>query len=100
MGEVTLKAVPVALRIEEIEEVSFQDVVLEAVRKALDTGHWNKAPKAHELVSRELTCIGQVVLRGTRIVVPRKLRKRVLDLAHEGHQGIVKTKESLRSDVW
>ena len=100
MREVTLKAVPVALRIEEIEEVSFQDVELEAVRKALDTGHWNKAPKAHELVSRELTCFGQVVLRGTRIVVPRKFRKRVLDLAHEGHQGIVKTKERLRSNVW
>ena len=67
--------------------------------------HWKqgtgaKAPKAFELVSHELACIGQVVLRGTRIVVPRKLRRRVLDLAHEGHQGIVKTKERLRSKVW
>ena len=97
--EVTLQAAPVALRIEEIEEVSFQDEELEAVRKALETGHWSKAPKAYELVSHELACIGQVVLRGTRIVVPRKLRARVLDLAHEGHQGIVKTKERLRSKV-
>ena len=32
-------------------------------------------------------------------MVPRKFR-RVLDLAHEGHQGIVKTKERLRSKVW
>ena len=96
MREVTLQAVPVALRIEEIEEVSFQDEKLEVVREALETGHWSKAPKAFELVSHELACIGQVVLRGTRIVVPRKLRRRVLDLAHEGHQGIVKTKERLR----
>ena len=87
--EVTLQAVPVALRIEEIEEVSFQDEELEAVREALETGHWSKAPKAYELVSHELACIGQVVLRGTRIVVPRILRRRVLDLAHEGHQGMV-----------
>ena len=98
--EVTLQAVPVALRIEEIEEVSFQDEELEVVREALETGHWSKAPKAFELVSHELACIGQVVLRGTRIVVPRKLRRRLLDLAHEGHQGIVKTKERLRSKVW
>ena len=99
--EVTLQAVPVALRIEEIEEVSFQDEELEVVREALETGHWSKAPKAYELVSCvELACIGQVVLRGTRIVVPRKLRRRVLNLAHEGHQGIVKTKECLRSKVW
>jgi len=33
-------------------------------------------------------------------VVPKKLHRRVLDLAHEGHQGIVKTKERLRSKVW
>ena len=78
----------------------FQDEELEVVREALETGHWSKAPKAFELVSHELACIGQVVLRGTRIVVPRKLRRRVLDLAHEGHQGIVKTKERLRSKVW
>ena len=96
----TLQAVPVALWIEEIEEVSFQDEELEAVREALKTGHWSKAQKAYELVSHELACIGQVVLRGTRIVVPRTLRRRVLDLAHEGHQSIVKTKEHLSSKVW
>ena len=71
------------------------------MRKALKTGNWNKAPKAYELVSEELACIGQVVvLRGTRIVIPRKLRRRVWDLDHEGHKGIVKTKECLRSQVW
>ena len=73
---------------------------MEAVREASETRHWSKAPNAYELVSHELACIGQVVLRGTRIVVPRKLRRRVLDSAHEGHQGIVKTKERLRSKVW
>ena len=40
--EVTLQAVPVALRIEEIEEVSFQEEELEAVREALGTGHCPK----------------------------------------------------------
>ena len=96
----TLQAVPVALRIEEIEEVSFQDEELEVVREELETGHWSKAPKAYELASHELACIGQVVLQGTRIVVPQKLRRRLLDLAHKGHQGIMKTKERLRSNVW
>lgn len=66
----------------------------------METVHWSKAPKAYELVSHELACIGQVVLRGTRIVVPRKLIRRVLDLAHEGRQGIVKTKQRLKSKVW
>ncbi|XP_015747522.1 PREDICTED: uncharacterized protein K02A2.6-like [Acropora digitifera] len=51
--------------------------------------------------SRSLTDVERkLVLRGTRLLIPHKLRKRVLDLAHEGHQGLVKTKERLRTKVW
>ena len=38
--------------------------------------------------------------RGNRIVVPDALQKRVIELAHEGHQGLVKTCSLLRSKVW
>lgn len=41
-----------------------------------------------------------MTLTGTRIVVPQVLRKRAVNLAHEGHQGIVKTKETLITKVW
>lgn len=41
-----------------------------------------------------------VILRGNRIVVPASLQKKALALAHEGHQGIVKTKKLLREKVW
>ena len=96
---VTLQAVPAALRIEDIETASFQGEELEVVRECLQTGDWEKAPKAFVMVRNELTNIGQIVLRGTRIVVPRELatEESTSDLAHEGHQGIVKTKERLRS---
>ena len=40
------------------------------------------------MVRNELTFIGQIILCGTR-------RQRVVELAHEGHQGIVKMKERL-----
>ena len=40
--EVTPQAVQAALRIEQIEEVSFQDEELEAVCEALEAGHWSK----------------------------------------------------------
>ena len=33
-------------------------------------------------------------------MIPHILRKRVLELVHEGHQGVVKMKERLRSNVW
>ncbi len=48
----------------------------------------------------ELSVVGKVILRGTRIVMPPSLRSNTLTLAHEGHQGIVKTKQRLREKVW
>ncbi|XP_026527090.1 uncharacterized protein K02A2.6-like [Notechis scutatus] len=40
------------------------------------------------------------LLWGDRVVVPEKLQKRVLELLHEGHPGIVKTKALARSYAW
>ena len=97
---IALHAVPVALRIKEIERVSAQDSELQAVRNCLIEGKCDNAPKQYLPVRNELTFIGHVILRGTRIVIPQALRKRVVNLAHEGHQGVVKTKERLRTKVW
>ncbi len=41
-----------------------------------------------------------VILRGNRIVISTSLQNRATVLAHEGHQGIVKTKKLLREKVW
>ena len=41
-----------------------------------------------------------VVLRGHRIVIPETLREKVIDIAHEGHMGMVKTKALIREKVW
>ena len=41
-----------------------------------------------------------LILRGNRILVPQSLRKRVVSLAHEGHQGMEKTKRLIRERVW
>ena len=87
------------MRIEGIEEASAQD--LKVVHACLQSGDWSKVPKDFAVILNELTYLGQVVLQGTRIiiVIPEILRKRVLDLSHERHQGTVKTKERIRSKV-
>ena len=97
---VALGSVPVTLKIQEIKKVSAEDEELQVVRGCLVSGNWEGAPKSYVCVRNELTFIGHVILRGTRIVIPEKLRQRVLRLAHKGHQGIVKMKERLRSKVW
>ena len=99
---VALSAVPIALKIQEIESTSAEDEHLQAVQSCLISGNWEKAPKPYVWVRSEPTYIGQVILRGTRIVIyiPSILWKRVLELAHEGRQGVVKMKERLTSKVW
>ena len=51
-------------------------------------------------VSSELRAIGKLVLRGTWILIPSKLRTQVLVHAHEGHPGIVSMKQRLQAKVW
>ncbi|XP_031574959.1 uncharacterized protein K02A2.6-like [Actinia tenebrosa] len=57
-------------------------------------------PAAYKSVRHELCVCGHLLLRGTRLVIPAKLRKQVVELGREGHQGTVKTKQRLRSKVW
>jgi len=83
-----------ALRIKEIERTSAQDSELQADRKCLIEGKWDSAPKHYLPVRNEPAFVGHVILRGTRIVILQSLRKKVVNLAHEGNQGVVKTKET------
>ena len=48
---------------------------------------------AYKHVFAELTIVDEIVMRGDCIVVPERLRMRMLD---EGHQGQVRTKQLLR----
>ena len=49
--------------------------------------------RAYSGIKGELSVFEGVILRGNGIVVPQSLRKQILKLAHEMHQGIVKTKQ-------
>ena len=64
------------------------------------TGKRHEAPEVYRQVLSKLTTVGFVILRSCHIVIPSTLREQVLRLIHEGHQGITKCKERLRSRVW
>ena len=93
-------ATPMVMSIQEIERESDVDAELSQLRKCIRTGEWDNAPSHYKVVRQELSTLGQLVLRGTRLLIPSRLRKQVLDLGHEGHQGVVKTKQRLRTKVW
>lgn len=48
----------------------------------------------------ELCFYKDILLRGNRIVIPQRLRRLVLEAAHEGHPGISAMKDRLRTKVW
>ena len=51
-------------------------------------------------VFKELSVVDDLILKGARLFVPKSLRQQILTASHDGHQGIIKTKQFLRSAVW
>ena len=98
---VAITATPQAMTTREVEEASAEDEELCELRECIKTGQWkNSQCKEYIPASGELCVVGKLILRGTRIVIPRKLRPHILTLAHEGHLGVVSMKQRLRSKVW
>lgn len=103
-------ATPRALKIEEIRLATSQDKALTNVINCLKKGRWvcdSAADEAHrELVKvcakfpNELSMVDGILLKEHRIILPREFENRALELAHEGHLGLVKTKQLLRGKVW
>ena len=102
------------LSLEEIKDATLQDATLQTVAKLISTGRWHAIKEladseAHseDLINfhnvKDDLCVKDehnIILKGTQLVIQAKLRKRVVQLAHEGHQGITKTKAFIRSQVW
>ena len=107
---VARNAVPKAVTLSGIESATAKDPMRQAVMSAVKSGCWHKlkAPpdvslfelSRYEQVKEQLTCTDTVLLKSDRLVVPAMLQERIVDIAHEGHLGIVKTKALLREKVW
>ena len=103
---------PNAFKLHDIALATECDSTLQAVMEAIQTSNWYEPAKrldinvttykAMERVKGDLTvCTSfSIILRGNRVVIPEAMQQRVVDIAHEGHQGIVKTKSLLREKVW
>uniref|UniRef100_T1IKN6 RNA-directed DNA polymerase n=1 Tax=Strigamia maritima TaxID=126957 RepID=T1IKN6_STRMM len=91
---------PKSLSLKTIREATQSDETLLRVIAATANNRWTKDITQYDKIKAELAVVGGIILRESRIVIPSRLRKQVLDIAHEGHQGIVKTKALIRSKVW
>ena len=93
-------AVPKAVTLSEVESATATDPVLQAVISAMKSGCWHKAPPGvslselsrYEQVKELLTYTDTVLVKSDRLVVAAVLQERIVDIAHEGHMGIVISK--------
>eukprot|EP00794_Sanderia_malayensis_P017220 gene17220-biopygen14822 len=114
----TTHAVPKAMTLDEIQTETKLDKTLQQIRtNTIRTNNWKYLAKKpadldEEISFRELQLFAQIqdeltvdddnsiILRGSRIVLPSKLRSKAIHIAHERHQGLVNTKQLLREKVW
>ena len=62
---------------------------------SIQNGSLSNDPKVQPfktIFSELCTSTDGIILRGERIIMPASLQSRCIDLAHEGHLGVVKTK--------
>ena len=99
---VARNSVPKAMTLEEVEAATNQDKTLIGVRAAIKLNQWHyEIVKPFKAIKDELTVTSNgVVLRGSRIVMPKPLQQRAIDIAHETHLGITKTKALIREKIW
>lgn len=92
------------LQYNHIRNVTKTDKILCRVLDAVKFGNLDKLMgtefDSFRRKGTELTVEQEILMWGYRVVVPEKLRQRILNELHSSHFGIVKTKSIARSYVW
>ena len=80
--ELYVRQTVLAVTAREVEQTSFADEEFSYIREVLTSGNCDSWPadilRVYHAIRDELCVIGKLVLRGSRIVVPRDLRSRML----------------------
>lgn len=90
-----------ALSLRLVIKESQADEEIQAVSQAIKTGGWPDHLKLYQALKDELIVDREgILLRDTRIVVPRTLQAKAVEIAHLGHAGTNSMKRMLRERVW
>ena len=95
---VVQNTIPKSITPEEVKKAREVDSLLQKVKAVVANGRWNDPQLSNFSPFKEKLSV--IILLGHRLTTPSKLRKRTIDRAHHSHQGIVKTKQLIRENVW
>ena len=93
-------------KIDSIRAETAADEQLQEVIRYIQAGwpehlaHINTCVREYFPVRNELSMHDGVVTRGSRIVIPGRLRSEILERIHEGHQGLNKCRDRANTSVW
>ena len=100
---VTMHSIPKAITYEEVVNKTKSDEELQKVHASIKSNRWDKTdPNILPFYQQRhnLTTSKDIILKQNNLVVPHCLRTQILEIAHEGHQSVVKCKQHLREKVW
>ena len=114
MNALASVATPMALTVDEVKRETAKDATLQVVIKLVQTNKWHDIAHYRDtevsyecLLSfskvRDTLTVNEnadLLMRDNQIEIPNTLQKRVVELVHEGHQGMSKTKALIRTKVW
>lgn len=93
-------------RLQQIEEETLVDPELQRVKQYIQHG-WpissrdvSPSLKPYLQTQSQLSLVDNLVTFGSRIVIPRSLRKEMLGRLHESHQGVNKCRENAQMCIW
>lgn len=91
---------PKSLLFDTARKASIDCSEMGKLKNATLDGRWSSCLPTYRSIYDELSEVDGAVMRYNRIVMPVSMRSKAVERAHEGHQGITETKQSLRSNVW
>ena len=102
---VITQMLPEAITVSRVRQAIESDPTIKAVMKLIREGAGvcpvgDKRLTPFRFVWPKLSVAAGLLLRGERIVLPKSLVADAISIAHEGHMGIQKTKQYLRTGLW
>ncbi|XP_065094887.1 uncharacterized protein K02A2.6-like [Ochlerotatus camptorhynchus] len=90
-----------AIDIAEVITATASDPELQKLIEFITNDSWNQGDLKEYMPFRlEFSYVNNLVMRGTKLVIPKGLRSRMCQLAHEGHPGQSMMKRRLRERCW
>ena len=91
------------ISLEELQQETEKDTLLCGIIRRVQTGDWKNCTQAEKIYKSNafnLTIENDCLRFDSRFVAPLSLRAKVIDIAHETHNGIYSTKCTIKIEFW